>query len=279
MAARALGLDCGPMSGFDNAKVDEAFFAGTQIKSNFLINLGHGDPAKLFPRSPRLSFDEAARIAVTASLDSYVPIHPTGDPPMFKRIALAVALAAASTAAVRRTGHLQDRPEPHRRGRQLEPLRLLQPDRATSARSTASSSTTPTNVGTSKVEVTLPLSGLDAHVPDFNEHLRSADFFDAEKYPTITFKSTKVEAAGDKKLRVFGDLTLHGVTKPVVLDITINKIGEHPMAKRAAAGFDATTTIKRSDFGVDKYVPNVSDDGHHPHHHRGDGAEGRTRKK
>ncbi len=62
MAARALGLDTGPMSGFDNAKVDEAFFAGTKIKSNFLINLGHGDTAKLFPRSPRLSFDEAARI-------------------------------------------------------------------------------------------------------------------------------------------------------------------------------------------------------------------------
>ena len=63
LAARALGLDTGPMSGFNNAKVDEAFFAGTAIKSNFLINLGHGDTAKLFPRSPRLSFDEACQIA------------------------------------------------------------------------------------------------------------------------------------------------------------------------------------------------------------------------
>ncbi|MDG4496096.1 nitroreductase family protein, partial [Xanthomonas vesicatoria] len=62
-AARALGLDAGPMSGFDPAKVDEAFFAGTSIKSNFLVNLGYGDPAGLFPRLPRLSFDEAARIA------------------------------------------------------------------------------------------------------------------------------------------------------------------------------------------------------------------------
>lgn len=62
LAARSLGLDCGPMSGFDNATVDAAFFAGTAIKSNFLVNLGHGDPAKLFPRSPRLSFDEAAQI-------------------------------------------------------------------------------------------------------------------------------------------------------------------------------------------------------------------------
>ncbi|HEY9254281.1 MAG TPA: malonic semialdehyde reductase [Stenotrophomonas sp.] len=62
LAARALGLDAGPMSGFDNAKVDEAFFAGTAIKSNFLVNLGYGDPSGVFPRSPRLSFDEAARI-------------------------------------------------------------------------------------------------------------------------------------------------------------------------------------------------------------------------
>ncbi len=62
MAARALGLDAGPMSGFDNAKVDQEFFAGTSIKSNFLINLGYGVSDKLFPRSPRLSFDEAAKI-------------------------------------------------------------------------------------------------------------------------------------------------------------------------------------------------------------------------
>ncbi len=62
MAARALGLDAGPMSGFDNAKVDAAFFAGTAIKSNFLVNLGYGDPSGVFPRLPRLSFDEAARI-------------------------------------------------------------------------------------------------------------------------------------------------------------------------------------------------------------------------
>ncbi|AHX15684.1 nitroreductase [Dyella jiangningensis] len=64
MAARSIGLDCGPMSGFDNAGVDAAFFAGTSIKSNFLINIGYGDASRdLFPRSPRLSFDEACRIA------------------------------------------------------------------------------------------------------------------------------------------------------------------------------------------------------------------------
>lgn len=62
LAARALGLDCGPMSGFDNAKMDTAFFAGTKVKSNFICNLGYGDASKLYPRGPRLSFAEACRI-------------------------------------------------------------------------------------------------------------------------------------------------------------------------------------------------------------------------
>ena len=63
LAARALGLDCGPMSGFDAAKVDAGFWAGTTVKTNFIVNLGHGDPSKLFGRSPRLSFEEACAIA------------------------------------------------------------------------------------------------------------------------------------------------------------------------------------------------------------------------
>ncbi|MDB5763337.1 MAG: malonic semialdehyde reductase [Herminiimonas sp.] len=62
MAARAVGLDCGPMSGFDEAKVNAAFFAGTSVKANFICSIGYGDPGKLFPRSPRLSFDEACTI-------------------------------------------------------------------------------------------------------------------------------------------------------------------------------------------------------------------------
>jgi 3-hydroxypropanoate dehydrogenase len=62
LAARALGLDCGPMSGFDNAKVDAAFFAGTTVKSNFLCNVGHGDGSKLYARLPRLSFEEACKV-------------------------------------------------------------------------------------------------------------------------------------------------------------------------------------------------------------------------
>ncbi|ATD68620.1 polyisoprenoid-binding protein [Luteimonas chenhongjianii] len=116
------------------------------------------------------------------------------------------------------------------------------------------------NVGASSVEVTLPLSGLNSHVGDFDAHLRSADFFDAAKYPNATFKSTSVESAGPNKLKVTGDLTIKDITRPVVLDVTINKFGEQPMAKRPAAGFDAVTQIKRSDFGMGMAAPNVSDE-------------------
>lgn len=177
---------------------------------------------------------------------------------MFKRLALVAALAAASTAAFAAPVTYKIDPNHTSVVASWSHFGFSNPI-ANFGGAEGTITYDPANVGTSKVEVTLPLSGLDSHVQKFDEHLRSADFFDAEKYPNITFKSTKVEAAGDKKLRVFGDLTIKGVTRQVVLDTTINKIGEQPMAKRAAAGFDATTTIKRSDFGVDKYAPNVSD--------------------
>ncbi|PTR23946.1 polyisoprenoid-binding protein YceI [Luteibacter sp. OK325] len=112
----------------------------------------------------------------------------------------------------------------------------------------------------STVEATLPLAGLDTFVPKLDEHLKSKDFLDAATYPTVTFKSTKVTSAGKDKLKVVGDLTVHGVTKPVTLEVTVNKVGPHPMMKVQTAGFDATATIKRSDFGVGAYVPNVSDE-------------------
>ena len=110
----------------------------------------------------------------------------------------------------------------------------------------------------SSVQVTLPLAGLDALSPDLTEHLRSPDFFDAEKYPAITFRSTKVEAAGEGKLKVTGDLTIRDVTKPVVLDVTLNKAGEGRNGQ-PKIGFDAATSISRSEFGVARFVPNVSD--------------------
>jgi polyisoprenoid-binding protein YceI len=112
----------------------------------------------------------------------------------------------------------------------------------------------------SSIQVEIPVASLSTGVAKLDEHMKSPDFFDAAKFPTATFKSTKVTAAGDKKLTVAGDLTIHGVTKPVVLAVTINGNGLHPMMKVAAAGFDATTTIKRSDFGIAKYAPAVSDE-------------------
>jgi polyisoprenoid-binding protein YceI len=112
----------------------------------------------------------------------------------------------------------------------------------------------------SSVEVTLPLANLDSHVPALDEHLKKPDFLDAGKYPTVTFKSTAVESLGGNKFKVTGDLTVHGMTRPVVLDATLNKVGPHPMSKAPSIGFDATASIKRSDFGVGAYVPNVSDE-------------------
>lgn len=114
----------------------------------------------------------------------------------------------------------------------------------------------------SSVEVSLPLANLDTHVSALDEHLKKPDFFDAAKYPVVTFKSTRVEPLGGNKFKVTGDLTVHGVTKPVVLDATLNKAGMQPMLKVPAIGFDATATIKRSDFGMGAYVPNVSDEVH-----------------
>jgi polyisoprenoid-binding protein YceI len=115
----------------------------------------------------------------------------------------------------------------------------------------------------SSISVSLPVEGLDTGVAKLDEALKSPDFLDATRYPTITFKSTKVEKSGENGLKITGDLSVHGVTKPVTLDAKVNKVGifEIPgVIKAQAAGFDATTVIKRSDFGVAKYVPAVSDE-------------------
>ena len=110
------------------------------------------------------------------------------------------------------------------------------------------------------VQVRIPLDSVNSNVSKLDEHLRD-EYFDTAKYPEATFKSTKVEkGATPNTLKVTGDLTLRGVTKPIVLDVTINKVGKYPMRDAQAAGFDATTTIKRSEFGITKFVPSVSDD-------------------
>lgn len=111
----------------------------------------------------------------------------------------------------------------------------------------------------SSVNVTIPLSSLNTNVKALDEHLKTSDFFDAEKYPNITFKSTKVQALGKNKYKITGNLTVKDVTKPVVLDAVLNKQGEHPMTKAQSIGFNATTSFDRSAFGVGAYVPNVGD--------------------
>ena len=111
----------------------------------------------------------------------------------------------------------------------------------------------------SSVEVTIPLSSVNTNVPALDKEFQEEAWFNAAKYPNITFKSTKVETKDKKHFKITGDLTVKGVTKPVVLDAVLNKQGEHPMAKVPAIGFNATTSFNRSAFGIGNYVPNVGD--------------------
>ncbi|MFE1719389.1 YceI family protein [Acinetobacter baumannii] len=111
----------------------------------------------------------------------------------------------------------------------------------------------------SSVNVTIPLSSVNANVPALDKEFQEEAWFNAAKYPNITFKSTKVETKDKKHFKITGDLTVKGITKPVGLDAVLNKQGEHPMAKVPAIGFNATTSFNRSDFGLGNYVPNVGD--------------------
>ena len=115
-------------------------------------------------------------------------------------------------------------------------------------------------IAKSSVTVTIPLSALSTGVPDLDDDFRSADFFELAKFPAATFKSTKVDKNGESgRLKVTGDLNLHGITKPVILDVTVNKIGTNPRNKVVTVGFEATAMLNRSDFGLGLYVPQVSD--------------------
>jgi polyisoprenoid-binding protein YceI len=111
------------------------------------------------------------------------------------------------------------------------------------------------------VQVTIPLSSLNTGVPALDEHLRSEDFFEVTKFPTASFRSTRVEPGmGKDRLKVTGELNLHGVTRPVTLDVVVLKVGSNPRTQLATVGFEATTTLKRSDFGLGAFVPQVSDE-------------------
>ncbi|MFW1952001.1 YceI family protein [Acinetobacter beijerinckii] len=111
----------------------------------------------------------------------------------------------------------------------------------------------------SSVDVIIPISSVNTNVAALDKEFQEEAWFNAAKYPNITFKSTKVETKDKKHFKITGDLTVKGVTKPVVLDAVLNKQGEHPMVKVPAIGFNATTSFDRSAFGIGNYVPNVGD--------------------
>lgn len=116
------------------------------------------------------------------------------------------------------------------------------------------------NVSQSSIDVKIPLSGLDTFVAPLTQHLLAPDAFNAQQYPYAHFKSTQVTSDGHNHLTVVGDLTIKNQTKPVTLHVTLNNAGIHPFNKLQAIGFDATGTLKRSDFGLGMFVPAVSDE-------------------
>ena len=112
---------------------------------------------------------------------------------------------------------------------------------------------------TGSVDVTIDTTSVEAASP-LTDHIKGEDFLNTAKFPTATFKSTRVVFEGDKPVRIEGDLTLKGVTKPVTLTVTNFTNKEHPMAKRDAIGANATAVVKRTDFNMGKFVPAVGDE-------------------
>lgn len=115
----------------------------------------------------------------------------------------------------------------------------------------------------SSVSVTIPTRSVDTNFEARDKHLRNADFFDVEKHPTMTFKSTKIEKTGENTGRITGDLTLLGVTRPVTLEVKFTRMAEHPFPaykKVLTAGFSARGKIKRSEFGMTKFAPALGDE-------------------
>ncbi len=113
---------------------------------------------------------------------------------------------------------------------------------------------------TGSVDVTIDMKSVDTGYSLFNSHIQGEDFLDTAKYPTATFKSSKVKFDGDKVVAVDGNLTIKGITKPVTLTVSSFKCMPHPMLKKEACGANATTVIKRTEFNAGKYAPYVSDE-------------------
>ncbi|MDB5688958.1 MAG: hypothetical protein JWL91_834 [Sphingomonas bacterium] len=117
----------------------------------------------------------------------------------------------------------------------------------------------PKNLAAAKVSIEFSTADLSVTSTQFGTHLKSGDFFDVSKFPTATFVSTGVQASGTSA-KIMGNLTVHGVTRPVTLDAKLMGAGPNPMSKAATVGFTATATVKRSEFGLGMATPVVSDD-------------------
>jgi polyisoprenoid-binding protein YceI len=118
----------------------------------------------------------------------------------------------------------------------------------------------PTHLTAAKLEVTIPVESITTTVPRLTDELKGAQWFDTAKFPSATFTSTKVVSSSNGETTITGNLTLHGVTKPVVLHAHLIGAGVNPIDKAYTVGFEATTTIKRSEFGVSTYAPALGDD-------------------
>jgi polyisoprenoid-binding protein YceI len=112
----------------------------------------------------------------------------------------------------------------------------------------------------SSATITIDLNQIDSGVEALDNHMKTADFFNVEEFPTATFTSTSVELVGDNAATVTGDLTLLGETKPLVLDVTLSGEGTHPMTGDEVVGFSADGVVTRTDYGMDFLVPGVGDE-------------------
>lgn len=112
----------------------------------------------------------------------------------------------------------------------------------------------------SHLQAKIQVGDIVTGIPKLDEHLKSKDFFDVAQFPEATFVSDKVNQTGQDTATILGHLTLHGVTRPVILNVKLNKIGISPIDQKKTAGFTATTKINRSDFGMMTYLPGLGDE-------------------
>ncbi len=112
----------------------------------------------------------------------------------------------------------------------------------------------------SSVEITINTDSINMDDERWDTHMKSGDFFDVEHYPTMTFKSTSIEILSEKTANITGDLTMLGVTKPIILSVMHNKSGRHPFNEKYVSGFSAHTTVQRSEFGMTYGAPLLGDE-------------------